>query len=127
MVFVAAGMALAPDRAGPLELSLDSEVVLTLTEVTLAASLFADASTVPLRAVEGDAGVPGQLLGVGLLLTIIAGTVLGLVVAPELGRAGAALVVRAARDRGVERHRRRPAAAGDRDLDDPALGDPARS
>jgi NhaP-type Na+/H+ or K+/H+ antiporter len=84
VVFVAAGMALGPDGAGLLELSLDSEVVLTFTEVTLAALLFADASSVPLRAVEGDAGVPGRLLGVGLLLTIVAGTVVGLVVAPEL-------------------------------------------
>lgn len=92
MVFVAAGMVLGPDGAGLLELSLDSEVVLTFTEVTLAALLFADASTVPLRAVEGDAGVPGRLLSVGLLLTIVAGTVLGLVVAPELGWAGAALI-----------------------------------
>ena len=88
MVFVATGMALGPDGAGLLELSLDSEVVLTFTEVTLAALLFADASTVPLRAVEGDAGVPGRLLSVGLLLTIVAGTVLGLVLAPELGWAG---------------------------------------
>lgn len=92
MIFVAAGLVLGPEGAGLLELSLDSEVVLTFTEITLAALLFADASTVPIRAVEGDAGVPGRLLSVGLLLTIAAGAVLGAVVAPELGWAGAALI-----------------------------------
>lgn len=92
MIFVAAGLVLGPEGAGLLELSLDSEVVLTFTEITLAALLFADASTVPIRAVEGDAGVPGRLLSVGLLLTIAAGAVLGALVAPELGWAGAALI-----------------------------------
>ena len=92
MVFVAAGFALGPDGAGLLKLPLDSHVVLTFTEITLAVLLFADATTVPLRRVESDAGVPIRLLSVGLLLTIIAGTVLGLIVAPGLGWAGAALI-----------------------------------
>lgn len=92
MVFVAAGWTLGPDGAGVLDLSLDSEVVLAFTEITLAALLFADATSVPLRQVEGDARVPGRLLGVGLLLTIAIGTLLGLVLIPELGWAGAALI-----------------------------------
>lgn len=92
MVFVASGLALGPEGAGLLDLSLDSEVVLTFTEITLAALLFADATSVPLRAIEADAGVPGRLLSVGLLLTIAAGTVLGLAVIPDLGWAGAALI-----------------------------------
>ena len=92
MVFVAAGLALGPHGAGLLDLSLDSHIVLTFTEITLAALLFADAATVPLRDVEGDAGVPGRLLSVGLLLTIGAGTLLGMALAPELGWAGAALI-----------------------------------
>lgn len=92
MVFVVAGLVLGPDVAGLLELSLDSEVVLTFAEITLAALLFADATSVPLRALEGDAGVPGRLLGMGLLLTIALGTLLGSMLAPELGWAGAALI-----------------------------------
>ncbi|HEU4354579.1 MAG TPA: cation:proton antiporter [Actinomycetota bacterium] len=92
MVFVAAGWALGPDGTGLLELSLDSEVVLTFTEITLAALLFADATTVPLRDVEGDARLPGRLLSIGLLLTIAIGTVVGLTLTPELGWAGAALI-----------------------------------
>jgi NhaP-type Na+/H+ or K+/H+ antiporter len=92
MVFVAAGLALGPDGVGVLELSLDSGVVLTFTEITLATLLFADATSVPLRDVEGDAGTDGRLLGVGLLLTIVVGTALALLLAPELGWAGAALI-----------------------------------
>jgi NhaP-type Na+/H+ or K+/H+ antiporter len=92
MVFVAAGWALGPDGAGILDLSLGSEVVLTFTEITLSALLFADATSVPLRALEGDAGVPGRLLSVGLLLTIAIGTLVGAVLVPELGWAGAALI-----------------------------------
>lgn len=92
MVFVAAGFTLGPDGAGLLELSLDNDVVLTFTEITLAALLFADATTVPLRDLEGDPSVPGRLLGIGLLLTIVFGTLLASVLAPELGWAGAALI-----------------------------------
>jgi sodium/hydrogen antiporter len=92
MVFVASGWALGPDGAGVLELPLDSQVVLAFTEITLAALLFADATSVPLRALEGDTGVPGRLLAVGLPLTIVMGTLLGSVLSPELGWAGAALL-----------------------------------
>ena len=92
IVFVFAGLVLGPDGAGLLDLSPDSHVVLAFTEITLAALLFADAATVKLRDVEGDAGVPGRLLSVGLLLTIVAGTLVGLALTPELGWAGAALM-----------------------------------
>ena len=92
IVFVLAGLVLGPDGAGMLDLSPDSHVVLAFTEITLAALLFADAATVKLRDVEGDAGVPGRLLSVGLLLTIVAGTLLGMALTPELGWAGAALM-----------------------------------
>ena len=92
IVFVFAGLILGPDGAGLLDLAPDSHVVLTFTEITLAVLLFADAATVKLRDVEGDAGVPGRLLSVGLLLTIAAGTLLGLVLTPDLSWAGAALI-----------------------------------
>jgi NhaP-type Na+/H+ or K+/H+ antiporter len=92
MVFVATGLVLGPDVSGLLDLSLDSEVVLSFTEITLAVLLFTDATTVPFRSAEGDAGVPGRLLGIGLLLTIAAGTLLGMVIIPEFGWAGAALI-----------------------------------
>jgi hypothetical protein len=73
MVFAAAGAVLGPGGLDVLPLSLTSEAVLTITELTLALLLFSDASTVRLRDVEGDAGLPRRLLFIGLPLTVIAG------------------------------------------------------
>ena len=92
MVFVAAGVILGPGGLDVLPLSLDDETVLTITELTLALLLFADASTVRLRDVEGDTGLPGRLLFVGLPLTIVAGALLAYLVFPEVGWAAAALL-----------------------------------
>ena len=58
MVFVAAGAVLGPGGLDVLPLSLTNEAVVTVTELTLALLLFSDASTVRLREVEGDAGLP---------------------------------------------------------------------
>lgn len=92
MLFVVAGLVLGPDGTGVLDVEIGSHVVLTFTELTLAALLFADATSVPLRSAEGDRGVPERLLGVGLLLTIAAGAGVAMIVIPELGWAGAALI-----------------------------------
>jgi sodium/hydrogen antiporter len=75
-----------------LPLSLNDETVLTITELTLALLLFADASTVRLRDVEGDTGLPRRLLFVGLPLTIAAGALVAYFVFPEVGWAAAALL-----------------------------------
>ena len=92
MVFVAAGVILGPGGLDVLPLSLTNETVLTITELTLALLLFSDASTVRLRDVEGDAGLPQRLLFVGLPLTIAAGALLAYLSASEVGWAAAALI-----------------------------------
>ena len=92
MVFVAAGAILGPGGLGVLPLSLTNETVLTVTELTLALLLFSDASTVRLRDVEGDTGLPRRLLFVGLPLTILAGTLLAYLMFPAVGWAAAALI-----------------------------------
>lgn len=92
MVFVAAGVILGPGGLDVLPLSLNDETVLTITELTLALLLFSDASTVGLREVEGDAGLPGRLLFVGLPLTIVAGALVAGLMFPEVGWAAAALI-----------------------------------
>jgi sodium/hydrogen antiporter len=71
---------------------LGNETVLAITELTLALLLFADASTIQLRDVEGDAGLPRRLLFVGLPLTIVAGALLAYLMFPHVGWAAAALV-----------------------------------
>jgi len=92
MVFVAAGAILGPGGLDVLPVSLTNETVLTVTELTLALLLFADASTVRLRDVEGDTGLPRRLLFVGLPLTIAAGALLAYFTFPEVGWAAAALI-----------------------------------
>ena len=92
MVFVAAGAVLGPAGLDVLPLSLTNEAVVTVTELTLALLLFSDASTVRLREVEGDAGLPSRLLFVGLPLTIAAGALLAHLMFPGIPWAAAALV-----------------------------------
>jgi sodium/hydrogen antiporter len=74
MVFVLAGTLLGRSFTDQIDLSLTSEPVLLVVELTLALLLFADASTVRLREVEGDAQLPMRLLLIGLPLSIALGT-----------------------------------------------------
>jgi sodium/hydrogen antiporter len=90
--FVLAGLVLGSSGVGILPSRLDSETTLVITELTLGVLLFADAATVQLREVEGDARLPVRLLLVGLPLTIALGTVAAKVLFPEAGWAGAALI-----------------------------------
>jgi NhaP-type Na+/H+ or K+/H+ antiporter len=92
MVFVAAGAILGPGGLGVLPFSLSDHTVLAVTELTLALLLFADASRIRLRAVEGDAGLPNRLLFLGLPLTVVAGALAAKLVFPAAGWAAAALV-----------------------------------
>jgi NhaP-type Na+/H+ or K+/H+ antiporter len=90
--FVVTGLLLGPSAMGVLPSNLDSETTLLITELTLGVLLFADAATVRLREVEGDARLPVRLLLVGLPLTIALGTVAARLLFPEAGWAAAALI-----------------------------------
>ena len=92
MVFVVAGVLLGRSVTDQLHLSLTSEPVLLVVELTLALLLFADASTVELAEVEGDTHLPARLLFVGLPLTIALGTVFAVFFFPTAGWAAAALI-----------------------------------
>lgn len=92
MVFVLAGVVVGPAGLDILPVSLENETTLTITELTLGLLLFADASTVRLRDVEGDAVLPNRLLFVGFPLTVVAGIALGVLLYPGIGWAAAALM-----------------------------------
>lgn len=92
MVFVTVGAVLGPAGTGALDLSLTAHPVRVVAELTLALLLFADASTVALRDVEGDAALPTRLLFIGMPLTIVLGTVAAAGLLPASGWAVAALV-----------------------------------
>jgi len=85
MIFVLAGVLVGGRVTDRFHVSLTSEPVLLGVELTLALLLFADASTVRLRAVKDDARLPGRLLLIGLPLTIALGTVVAMVTFPGAG------------------------------------------
>lgn len=74
MVFTAIGLLLGTLGTDWFDLSLDGEVVSVLVEGTLVLVLFTDAARIDLRALRTSAALPARLLGIGLPLTIIAGT-----------------------------------------------------
>lgn len=90
MVFT--GVGLLAGTAGLVDLELDGEVVTVLVEVTLTLVLFTDAIRIDLRELRRHLGLPVRLLGVGLPLTILAGTLAGALLLPGLGLVGAALL-----------------------------------
>jgi NhaP-type Na+/H+ or K+/H+ antiporter len=79
--------------AGPaLGLDVDGEQVKLLAEITLTLVLFADASRISLPALRREFALPMRLLGVGLPLTIAAGTLVGALVIEQISLAEAAVL-----------------------------------
>ena len=77
IVFVGAGFVFGSAWLGWLHVTLGQNAVSTLAEATLVVVLFSDASRIDLRALRREYAVPARLLGVGLPLTIVAGTIAG--------------------------------------------------
>jgi NhaP-type Na+/H+ or K+/H+ antiporter len=88
MFFTTAGL-LAGPVLGLVDLHVEGEQVKLLAEITLTLVLFADASRISLRALRGEFEVPARLLGLGLPLTIGAGTLVGAAVVPGVSVAEA--------------------------------------
>ena len=84
MVFVAMGIAVGPLGLGLFEMEVRGELIHVLTEVTLVLVLFVDASTIDLKQLIRDRAVPIRLLGVGLPLCMLLGTLLAYFLYPEL-------------------------------------------
>ena len=81
MFFTAAGL-LAGPVLGLIDLKIGGEPVKLLAEATLTLVLFADASRISLPSLRTEFAVPARLLGIGLPLTIAAGTLVGVGVLP---------------------------------------------
>jgi sodium/hydrogen antiporter len=92
MVFVAVGALFGSTGLGLVAVDPRSHWFLVVAEVTLSLVLFSDAAHLRLREVGGDLGPVLRLLGIGLPLTIVAGTLLVAVVYPGQGWVAAALV-----------------------------------
>ena len=97
MLFTAAGLLAATDFFGSASvetfaLELRSDTVQLLLEGTLVIVLFSDAARIDTRYVRTTAFLPTRLLLIGLPLTIAFGTVVALLVEPELGFWSAAII-----------------------------------
>jgi NhaP-type Na+/H+ or K+/H+ antiporter len=84
MVFVALGLVAGSWFLGLVEADRANRFVRHLAEATLALVLFTDAVRVNLGRLRHESAVPGRLLGIGLPLTIVAGTAAGLALFPQL-------------------------------------------
>jgi sodium/hydrogen antiporter len=85
MVFVAFGLLVGSTSLQLIDVDVANQVVRHLAEATLALVLFTDAVRINLRKLRRESLVPARLLGLGLPLTIAAGTLAGLAVFPDLG------------------------------------------
>lgn len=90
IVFTIAGLVLAADLFGtgtPLfsfSAALTSDAIQIILELTLVVILFSDAVMIDARAARKEAFLPSRLLGIGLPLTIVVGTVVALIVFPGI-------------------------------------------
>ncbi|GAA1448835.1 cation:proton antiporter [Leifsonia poae] len=75
LFFTAAGFLLANDQWGLVPVEVDAPSVHALAEITLALLLFSDAARVNLSVLRRNLLVPSRLLGIGLPLTVILGSV----------------------------------------------------
>ncbi len=92
MVFTGVGLVVGGGALALFDLPVDGQAVSILVEATLVLVLFTDAIRIDLRALRRYAGLPLRLLGIGLPLSIAAGTAAGLLLVPGLGVAEAALL-----------------------------------
>jgi sodium/hydrogen antiporter len=84
MVFVAVGLLVGNRALELIDVDAASQFVRHLAEATLTLVLFTDAVRVNLGRLRRESLVPARLLGIGLPLTIVAGTVAGLALLPGL-------------------------------------------
>ena len=83
MVFVAIGIAVSPLGFDLVNFTTDDVVIQIVAEITLVSILFIEASTIDLRALVRERGLPGRLLLIGLPLTMLLGTLIAAPLFPE--------------------------------------------
>lgn len=92
IVFTLLGVFLGSNLLRGVNSELDSGVVQLLLEVTLVVVLFSDAAATDVRRARREASLPGRLLGIGMPLTILSGTLAAFVFFDALGFWEAAVV-----------------------------------
>ena len=98
MIFTGAGVLAAlilvkqGASIGTLALDVRDDAIQILLEMTLVIILFSDAVLIDTRAIRKEAFLPGRLLGIGLPMTIVFGTIAAMLIVPGLGFWPAAVV-----------------------------------
>lgn len=92
ILFVAAGLLLGPLGIGVVEIDFSGGALETVAEFTLVLVLFADAARIDVKSLWRYHSLPTRMLLIGLPLTILAGTVVAMVVFPGLPVFEAALL-----------------------------------
>ena len=92
MVFVGFGLIIGSGGLSFVDIGMDEGAVRTLAEATLVLLLFTDAIRIDLDRLRRQLQLPARLLGVGLPLTVVAGTAAALVIFPDFGVWEAALL-----------------------------------
>lgn len=90
--FLSSGILLGDAVLGWFVVDADGAVLRLIAETTLALVLFADASRINLGLLRRELAVPSRLLGIGLPLTILAGTAAAFLLLPGLTLVEAALL-----------------------------------
>ena len=90
--FLSAGILLGDAVLGWFSVQASGASLRLIAETTLALVLFADASRINIRLLTREIAVPARLLGIGLPLTILAGTGIALLALPGLSLVEAALL-----------------------------------
>lgn len=92
MVFTSVGLIVGTGGLGWFDVAIGSETTTILVEATLVLVLFTDAIRIDLRVLRRQASLPGRLLGIGMPLTIAAGTLAAALVVPGIDLVEAALL-----------------------------------
>lgn len=92
MVYTVLGLLVGSAGLDLVKLSLDSEILHIVAELTLVMVLATDASRINVRQLVRDHILPLRLLGIGLPLTMVVGTVVAFIMFREMGLWGAAIL-----------------------------------
>ena len=92
LIFVTLGLVLSNEGLGVLDLDLDTGTVTILLKATLVILLFTEASELEPRRMRGEISIPGRLLGLGMPLVMILGTVAAALLFDGIGIWEAAVV-----------------------------------
>ena len=85
MAYVIFGLLISSSALGLIqEVKVTNELIRVLAEITLAVLLFTDASRIQLKQLRQEYNLPLRLLGIGLPLAIVLGTILAVLLFPNL-------------------------------------------